>query len=150
MSGFFKRIGGWGLAVITTIILAIIFQSQNVISRLNNIGAEVALPERLSMTAYDLQHLGSLYGLFIAIALAIAFLVGGAVFHVAKIGRPLIYITAGAAAMVVMLFAMKEVFFDMHLIAGARDGLGIGLQMLAGALGGLVFAKTSPAPKSRI
>ena len=150
MNGIFKRIGGWALGVVTTIALAIIFQSQNVIMRLNDIGAEVSLPERLSMTAYDLQHLGSLYGLFVAIALAVAFLVGGVVFRFAKIGRPLVYIFAGSIAMLVMLFAMKQAFFDVHLIAGARDGAGIGLQMLAGGIGGWVFAKISQRPEEHI
>ena len=116
--------------------------------RLKGVGAEVELLERLSMTAYDLQHLGSLYGIFIAIALAVAFLVGGVVFRIAKIGRPLIYIFAGSIAMLVMLFAMKEAFFDVHLIAGARDGAGIGLQMLAGGIGGWIFGWVSQ-PKEK-
>jgi len=56
---------------------------------------------------------------------------------------------AGAVAILVMLFAMKAKFFDIHIIAGARDGLGISLQMLAGAIGGFVFAKISRAKISR-
>ena len=100
------------------------------------------------MTFYDLQHLGSLYGIFIAIALAVAFLIGGVVFRFAKIGRPVVYIFAGSVAMLVMLFAMKEAFFDVHLIAGARSGKGIGLQMLAGGVGGWVFAWVSQ-PKTK-
>jgi len=53
-------------------------------------------------------------------------------------------------AMLVMLFAMKQAFFDVHLIAGARDGAGIGLQMLAGGIGGWVFAKISQRPEEHI
>jgi hypothetical protein len=148
MNRIIKRIGGWGAAVITTIVLAIIFQTQNVLARLNEIGANIGLPERLSMTFYDLQHLGSLYGIFIAIALAVAFLIGGVVFRFAKIGRPVVYIFAGSVAMLVMLFAMKEAFFDVHLIAGARSEMGIGLQMLAGGVGGWMFAWISQ-PKTK-
>ena len=44
-----------------------------------------------------------------------------------------------------MLLGMKEAFFDIHMISGARDGLGIGLQMLAGAIGGFVFSKITKA-----
>ena len=133
------------MAVVTTICLAIIFQTQNVVSRLNGLGGEIGLSERLSMTGYDLIHLGSLYGIFITAALLIAFIAGAILFRLVKSGRSIIYMFAGATAMVVMLFAMKKVFFDVHLIAGARDALGIGLQMLAGAIGGLVFARISRA-----
>ena len=92
------------------------------------------------MTIYDIQHLGSLYIIFVSIALAVAFLLGGLVYRFAKFGRPIIYMVAGGTAILVMLFAMKAQFFDVHIIAGARDSFGLGLQMLAGAMGGLFFA----------
>ncbi len=138
-----KRVLAWVLAVLTTTALAVIFQSQNIVSRLNDIGGNVRFSDRLSITSYDLVHLGSAYGIFISIALAIAFLCGGLVYIFAKIGRPLIYISAGAIAMIVMLLSMKEVFFGVHIIGGARDVIGLGFQMLAGGLGGLVFSKIS-------
>ena len=141
MSGFFKRIGGWLAAVLTTVFIGIGLQTQNVLARLEGIGADIGLADRLSMTFYDLQYLGSLYFIFVGIALAIAFLIGGLVFHIAKFGRPLIYIAAGAIALLTMLLGMKEAFFDIHMIAGARDGFGISLQMLAGAIGGFIFSK---------
>ena len=100
------------------------------------------------MTGYDIFYLGKPYFVFVGIALAIAFLVGGLVFRIANFGRPIIYVVAGATALLVMLFAMKEVFFGAHAIAGARDALGISLQMLAGALGGFVFALVS-RPKEK-
>lgn len=140
MDGIFKRIGGWVAAALTTVILGITFQTQNVLARLDNIGADVSFGERLSMTLYDIQHLGSLYIIFVSIALAVAFLLGGLVYRLAKFGRPIVYMVAGGTAILVMLFTMKAAFFDVHLIAGARDGFGLGLQMLAGAIGGLIFA----------
>ncbi|MEP3655943.1 MAG: hypothetical protein ABJO36_13700 [Litorimonas sp.] len=143
MDGIFKRIGGWFAGVLTAVVLGVIFQTQNVLARLDDIGADVGFAERLSMTLYDLQHLGSLYIIFVSIALAIAFLVGGLVYRFAKFGRPIVYCVAGAVAILVMLFAMKANFFDIHIIAGARDAFGISLQMLAGAIGGFVFARIS-------
>jgi len=138
-----RKFASWVLAILTTAILGVIFQTQNVIARLGNIGGDIGIADRLSMTAYDVTHLGTLYAPFIAIAFFIAFLAGGLVYRFAKAGRPLIYAVAGGVAILVMLFAMKGQFFDIHIIAGARDAFGIGFQMLAGALGGLVFAKTS-------
>ena len=143
MNGIIKRIGGWLAASLTTVILGVGFQTQNVVARLTDIGADVGLSERLSMTGYDIFHLGSIYILFVGIAFAVAFLAGGLLFRIAKFGRPMIYMVAGATALLVMLLLMKEVFFGTHVIAGARDAFGLGLQMLAGALGGFVFAQVS-------
>lgn len=136
-----KYILAWVLAVLTTATLGVMFQTQNVISRLGGIGADISLGERVSMTVYDIMHLGSLYGIFIAAAFLVAFLAGGSVFLIAKFGRLLVYVVAGAVAILVMLFAMKVMFFDVHLIAGARSTFGVALQLLAGAIGGLVFAR---------
>ena len=143
MNGIIKRIGGWLAAALTTVIIGVAFQTQNVLARLNGIGADVGLADRISMTGYDIFYLGKPYFVFIGIALAIAFLAGGFVFRLMKFGRPIIYVAAGATAVLVLLFAMKTQFFGTHIIAGARDGVGISLQMLAGALGGLVFARIS-------
>jgi len=140
---FFKRITSWLFAVLTTVILGTAFQTQNVLARLADVGADINFAERISMTIYDLRYLGTFYFVFVAIALAIAFLTAGLVFRFAKFGRPIIFIVAGAVALLVMLVAMKAKYFDIHLIAGARNGLGIGLQMLAGAIGGFVFARFS-------
>jgi len=143
MNGIIKRIGGWLAASLATVITGVGLQTQNVIAKLGGIGADVGLGERLTMTGYDIVHLGSLYILFIGIAFAVAFLAGGLLFRLTKFGRPLIYMVAGATALLIMLLLMKEVFFNTHIIAGARDAFGLGLQMLAGALGGFVFARVS-------
>jgi len=127
------------VGVFVTTLLAIIFQTQRVLSMMKNVGGDVELSDRLSMTLYDLQHLGSLYGVFIFIALLIALT---AAFFIARRKPSLavwLYMGAGAVAMIVLLYAMKQVFFDIHIIAGARDGFGQILQMLAGAAGGFVF-----------
>jgi hypothetical protein len=129
------------------VILGVTFQSQNIIARLGDLGADIGFGERLSMTAYDITHLGSLYGIFIAIALAIAFLASGLLYHFTKFGRPVIYAVAGAVAILIMLFTMKQAFFDVHIIAGARDSLGIILQMLAGAVGGVIFTRLTSGHK---
>lgn len=144
-----KRLFAWGLAVLTTTAFAVIFQSQNIIARLNGLGGNIGLSERLSVTFFDLTHLGSLYGIFISIALAIAFLCGALVYKIAKFGRPVIYICAGAIAMIVMLLMMKEVFFGVAIIAGARDMTGLAFQMVAGGLGGFVFSKISQSKQAR-
>lgn len=98
------------------------------------------------MSFYDLTHFGTLYAIFIFLALAIAFSVASGVFKLAGFGRTIVYSVAGAAAMFVMLWAMEQVFFGVPIVAGARDGMGLILQMLAGGIGGFIFARMS-APK---
>jgi hypothetical protein len=92
------------------------------------------------MTVYDLAYLGSLYIFFVALGTLVAYLAGLLVYRIAGFGRPIVFAVAGAVAILVMLMLMKQAFFGIHLIAGARDGVGIGMQMGAGAIGGLVFA----------
>ncbi|PHS37188.1 MAG: hypothetical protein COA91_10775 [Robiginitomaculum sp.] len=129
------------LSVVVATLLATLFSSQFVIAGLAQAGAEISWGERLSMTLYDLGHLGRLYAIFIFIGLAIAFLAGGLVYRFAKTKRPLIYVVAGMACFVVMLYLMQAVFFGVPIIAGARSTLGLAFQALAGGLGGYVFAR---------
>ncbi|MGB3455476.1 MAG: hypothetical protein WBG08_05145 [Litorimonas sp.] len=142
-----KFLGVWGVAALLTTGLAVIFQSQNLMSRLNGLGAEIGLGDRLSMTLYDLMHFGSVYLPFIAVATLVAFLAALLVYRLAGFGRPVVFAVAGGVAMVVMLALMKQAFFGVQLVGGARDGTGFAFQILAGVIGGLVFAGLSrPRP----
>ncbi|GHA85771.1 hypothetical protein GCM10009069_06230 [Algimonas arctica] len=141
MATFLKFLVGWLLGAVTTTIVGVVLQTQNVIARLTYIGADVGIGQRLSMTIYDLMYLGSMYIVLVSIGTFVAYLLGLLVYYFAGIGRPIVFAVAGAVAMLVMLLLMKQAFFGIHMIAGARDGLGIGLQMVAGAIGGLIFAQ---------
>lgn len=131
------------LAVLSCVVLASIFSTQRVISKLNASGASADMGDRFSMAVYDLIHFAPLYGIFILLALGIAFFAGGLVFRVAKFGRAIVYVVAGAAAIFVMLSLMKQVFFGVPIVGGARDGFGLSLQILAGGIGGYVFHRLS-------
>ncbi|NNE58921.1 MAG: hypothetical protein HKN36_12510 [Hellea sp.] len=126
-------------AIFVTYILACIFQTQRVISLLQDSGGDVSFGERLSMTFYDLRHLSMLYLPFISIALTAAMAVSIFLAKKFKGLEIFVYIVAGMTAMMVLLFGMKMFFFDVHLIAGARDGFGLTLQAIAGGFGGKMF-----------
>ncbi len=130
----------WLAGSVVATALAILMQTQNVISRLNAIGADIGVGARLSMSGYDLFRLGSVYIFIVTIGLFIAFLVGTSLYRVLGFGRWAIFPVAGAVALLTIQYAFKEAYFGIFMIAGARDGFGIGLQMIAGAVGGLVFA----------
>ena len=140
LAGVGRFLIAWIVAAVLTTVIAVFFQTQNLISRLNGLGADIGVGERLSTSLYDIAHLGSLYGLFIAAATLIAFLVGMVVYRLAGFGRMIVFAVAGAVAMFVMLAAMKQAFFGVQLIAGARDFSGLMFQMAAGLMGGIAYA----------
>ena len=147
MKAFLKFLMGWIVGALGTTGLAVLFQTQNVIARLQNVGADIGFGDRISMSIYDLMHLGSLYVIFVGIGTLVAYLAGLLVYRLGGFGRPIVFAVAGAVAMLVMLLMMKEAFFGVHLIAGARDAFGIGLQMIAGGLGGLIFERLTRPKK---
>ena len=125
-------------AIVTTLIASII-STQRVLSSLNDLGAGTPLSDRISMTLYDAQHFGSMYGIFVLLGLLVAFLVGGDLGNRFPKLRLYLLIGAGMVAIYVMLYLMRQVFFGVPIVAGARDGLGLFLQMIAGGVGGFVF-----------
>ena len=142
---------GWVVASVVTAVVAVVFQTQNIVSRLNAVGGDVGFSDRMSSTVYDLTHFGPHYFLPAAAGLLVAFAVGAVVYYFAKVGRPVVFAVAGAVAILVMLVAMKNAFFGVQLVGGARDGVGFAFQLLAGAIGGLVFARlTRPKPTSSL
>ena len=110
MKTFLKFLLGWVLGALSTTALGVLLQTQNVIARLGSIGAEIGVGERLSMSLYDLIHLGSLYVIFVAAGTFVAYLAGLLVYRLAGFGRPIVFAVAGAVAMLVMLLLMKQAF----------------------------------------
>lgn len=150
MKAFFRYIWAWVVSVIVCVIVASFISTQRVIGGLIDVGGDVSLSERLSMTFYDVTHFGTLYGIFVLVAFLVAFMAGAIIYRLAKTGRVIVYISAGAIAMFLMLMAMQMVFFGVPIVAGARDNAGLVLQMTAGALGGYVFHKITSEQADKI
>ena len=136
------------ISAIVLTLLAVIAQSIFVIRGLVEVGAPFELMPSLSMIAADIVGLGPVYGVIIAIGLAVAFLVAWLVSLMFRALRVPIYAVAGAVCVMVVLLLMQEVFFGVQLIAGARSTAGFVAQMLAGLLAGYVFARLSARPES--
>ena len=135
-----RWIGAWLVAAVSTTVLGSVLQTQRVVGELNAVDGGIGLGERVSATFYDLNHFAVHYGAFILVGTLVAFLAGSLVYRLAGFGRPVVFAVAGAVAMAVMLTLMKEAFFGVQIVAGARFALGFALQIVAGGLGGLVFA----------
>lgn len=103
----------------------------------------VKFSDRINLTFDDWFGLLPTYGAIIGIALAIAFIV------TVKLSKKLpnytmaLFILAGVSAFAVIL-ALIESIMNIHIIAGAR-GWGFYMQLLAGGIGGGVFAKLIPS-----
>lgn len=130
-------------------VLATVAQTQFVLAGLQAVGAPIGTPERLSMTLDDLKGFGPLYALFIGLAFLIAFLAAGWTARRTGLTRPLVFGVAGGAAIWVMLFLMREAFFGVPLVAGARTAAGLWTQVLCGAAAGALFALLTPRRASR-
>ncbi len=126
-------------SILVTTALGMVFSTQRVISLLRNIGGDISFSDRLTMTGFDLIHFGSVFIIFISIALTVALTL--ALFLSRKFPklRRWIFIGAGMVALFIMLFLMKKTFFDIQIVAGARDSFGFFLQIMAGGIGGYVF-----------
>ena len=131
------------VAWLLTFTLASLFHSQYVVNQLVNVGIVVSLSDRINLTLDDWLGLLPTYGAIIAIALAIAFLVTAKLTKKVKHYSMALFIAAGITAFAVVLVAIESIM-NIHIIAGAR-GWGFYLQLLAGALGGLLFALLTKA-----
>ncbi|WP_293334368.1 hypothetical protein [Parvibaculum sp.] len=133
---------GFVLAVIVTTVLGSIAHTQFVLAGLIGLGIEITVSDRLSTTLQDIAGMGPMFGMIVAIAFLIAMPAATLVYRFAGMLRYLVYGVAGAVALGVALAAMGIVF-DITPIAGARTMTGFIAQMIAGALGGLTFARVT-------
>ena len=126
-----------------TFTLASLFHSQYVVNQLVDVGVVVSLSDRINLTLDDWLGLLPTYGAIIAIALAIAFF--AVVLLIKKFEKysMVLFVVSGITAFAEVLVAIESIM-NIHIIAGAR-GWGFYLQLLAGALGGLLFALLTKA-----
>ena len=126
-----------------TFTLASLFHSQYVVNQLVDVGVVVSLSDRINLTLDDWFGLLPTYGGIIAIALAIAFFAVVLLVKKFKKYSMALFVASGITAFAVVLVAIESIM-NIHIIAGAR-GWGFYLQLLAGALGGLLFALLTKA-----
>ena len=127
------------IAAVVCACVAIFLHTQMVLAALTQIDISVSIADRFYMSIQDILGLLPAYGTIILVGLAIAF-------SIAKLWRKflpttpmLLYPLAGSLALLVILMSMQPIL-NITLLAGARTGAGLALQVLAGALGGFLFA----------
>lgn len=100
--------------------------------------AQLSLAERASWMADDVVGLQPLYAILTSVALLLAFLASGLVARFTGL-RTVVFAVAGAVAIFVMFTLMKTQLGTVGVF-GARSPMGLGAQVFAGLLAGLLFA----------
>jgi len=129
---------GYVLAVLVVLVIgaaahAIVNQGD-----LAALGAEFPVADRAGWIAHDIVGMAPLYAPIMGAGLLVAFLAAGFVSRLAEPLRPIVFMVAGAVAVVAAILIMGMVF-GITPIASTRDPMGLGAQALAGALAGLSF-----------
>jgi hypothetical protein len=133
-----RKLGIYLAAVLTTYLLATATASLHVAASLSAMGLVLSLAERASMILNDLAGMAGMFLPLIAFALLIAFLVTALVHRLLGRGQVLLYVLAGAVALLALHLALRAAF-DLTPVAIARSSGGLLLQALAGAAGGIVY-----------
>ena len=150
-----RYVVAFAVAIAVTYVAAAIFYTQLVVAELGSIGVAVPFGDRIAATLDDIRGLADpvggftqpSYALVVIVALIVAFLVAMVVKRLVKPLAPVAYPIAGAAAIGVALYLANGSQGGIPVMAGAREWGGFVLQMVAGLIGGVVFAMLRPHPE---
>jgi hypothetical protein len=142
--GAMRFLSAWLIGTAAAYTVGSVAQSLFVISELVSVGAEFDFAMRMHVIFYDFTHLGFggkyiWYGLNLAVGFLIAFPCAMVVARVLKLPIDLIAAVAGAVA----IFTMITIVHDNSpstIFYGTRGWDGMSAQIIAGALGGAIFA----------
>ena len=144
-----RRVFSWLAAVAISFFLGSVAMTQVVLGDLASIGVATGMRLRLMTTFGDLFGLSRSYLPLLAVTLFIAFVIAGALVRLLDRGRTALYLAAGAAGVGALLWLLQWVL-GLNPLSGARGTGGFLLQVLAGLVGGYVFARLSaPTPTAR-
>ena len=143
-----RIVGGFVAAVLVTFATASFAHTHLIIQGLREVGAEVPPSVELATAGGDLVGLAPSFGIVIAIALLLGFLVAGIARRFVRLPRPIAFALAGGAALATALWLM-HLSYEITPIASARSWAGFLTLCAAGALGGLVFASVSRTRAAR-
>lgn len=133
------------IAALSTYIVGTIINSQFVMNAHN---VPISLGERVNMTAFDLSNMW-LYFIIILVALWLGFLIAMLVKRLLPSLSRYAFPIAGAAAIGTTL-GLMYLQFQTIPISGARSTIGFASQVLAGGIGGWVFARFVRNPTSSV
>ena len=137
-----RLVGGFIAAMLVTVTVASFAHTHFTIQALRAVGAEVPPSVALETVSGDFIGLAPSFGVVIAIALLLGFIIAGIARRFVRLPRPIAFALAGGAALATALWLMR-LSYEITPIASARTWTGFLTLAAAGALGGLVFASVS-------
>ncbi len=137
---FGNVIAAWLLAVLTATVIGSIVQTQFNMAAIVNLDVAIPVGTWLWTTVQDIFVFGQLYGILVAIALAIGFAVAALLTGRLSLPRKFMFVLAGAAAVLVLLVTLNTVL-PMTPIAATRNSFALVLMALAGAPAGWVYTR---------
>ncbi len=149
-----RYVVAFAVAAVVTYGLAAAFYAQSVIGELTELGVEVSLADRVRHAIDDIVGMTSsafggrlsTYAGVIVTALLVAFPVALLVKSVVRPLAPIAYPVAGAAALGVVVYMIYSTQ-GPGAVAAIREPTGVALQVLAGLIGGIVFALLLPTAR---
>ncbi|MFN2100116.1 hypothetical protein [Altererythrobacter sp. MF3-039] len=143
MARFARWIAALLIAALGTYVVGVVVNSQFVMNAHN---VPISFGDRLNMTAFDVSNMWP-YLVIIAVALLLGFLIATLVKRFLPGLSRFAFPVAGAAAIGATL-GLMFIMFQTVPISGARSAMGFLSQVLAGGVGGWIFAKLIGVGKS--
>lgn len=137
----FRIFLGWGIAVVSAVVLGSVIQTQFNMASLVRLGVDVGWGQRLYATWHDLVNFTPAYALLVSIAFALAWPVAGLLGRWLPDHRPLRFTLAGFAAIWVMI-AVMNLALPVTGIAATRSLSGVIALSLVGAVAGWLYTRT--------
>jgi len=128
--------------VLATYALASLLVTQFNLASLKGMGVAIALPDRLAASLHDLMGLSSSYLILILVAFTLALPLAAGLVHMLPRFRLLLYVVAGAVA-IVAIHVIFKLALGVNGIAAVRSTAGLLAQGVAGALGGYLYHRLS-------
>ena len=138
----------WLAAVLVAAALGSIIQTQYNMAAIRALDAPVPAGTWVMVTLKDLLGFGGFYGAAVAVSFVVGLGVAALVARVLPSWRTLVFTLAGGVAIFGFL-QILPVFLpaaDLKIIAATRYASAVALMVMAGAVGGWVYARLRPLP----
>lgn len=136
---FLKALFAWLAATAVAAAAGSVVQTQFNLGAIAALGAPVPWDARLATTLQDLAGFAPVYGAIVGAAFLVAFLLAALLARAWGQGRILLYVSAGAASIVVAILLMN-LLLPVVGIGATRWASGIAALGATGGLGGWTFA----------
>ena len=140
MQAWFQRALAWAVAVLATAVAGSVVQTQFNLHAIAQLSEPVTLWMRLSVTAQDVMGFAPLWSLVLALALLPAFAVAAGLHHWLRSSRRVLFVLAGAVAVLTVLSVMNQLL-PITPIAAARSIGGQFALTMTGLVAGLVYVR---------